>query len=371
MPVHTILVVAVAARRRRIVRKFEEAGADRPERARRLAELGVHETHLASRLARAGVLATSDGERYFLSADGLVRWKRRRNIYVLTALAFLATLAVVVLFVQLAATAQIQQRASDSGLPTADAQEQFLIRAKIVSERQTPDRQYAWRVTLDDGKRRHDAAVETEDGTTPGRRNYRFNIAAYELDKLLDLRMVAPSVARTIDGRPAALTWWVDDVAMMERDRRAKNIEPPDAVAWRNQIDAVRLFDELTSNPYRNIKSTRESSPTVDDGPPLDYLWMELLITRDWRVWLIDHTGMFRLHKQLQHPETLERCSRALLGNLRSLNRKVFEQKLGRYLSAERLDALEERRVLIVKHFQELIARRGEDNVLYDLVSRW
>jgi hypothetical protein len=93
------ILAAVAARRRRIVRKFEAAGADRPERARTLAELGVGETHLASRLARSGVLATQDGKRYFLSADGLARWDRRRNIYVLTVLGVLggAGLALVLL----------------------------------------------------------------------------------------------------------------------------------------------------------------------------------------------------------------------------------------------------------------------------------
>jgi hypothetical protein len=80
------------------LRKFEEAGADSPERARTLAELGVHERHLASRIIRSGVLATADGERYFLSADGLARWNRRRNTYVLTALGVLAILALALLW---------------------------------------------------------------------------------------------------------------------------------------------------------------------------------------------------------------------------------------------------------------------------------
>jgi hypothetical protein len=96
MPVPTIFIlpVSVAARGRRIVRKFQEAGAERPDRARTLAELGLGDTHLASRLERAGVLVTADGERYFLSADGLARWRRRRNIYVLIALAVVAGLAI-------------------------------------------------------------------------------------------------------------------------------------------------------------------------------------------------------------------------------------------------------------------------------------
>ena len=96
-PPSVFILAAVAARRRGIVRKFEEAGADQPERARTLAELGVHETHLASRLVRSGVLATADGERYFLSVDGLARWYRRRNTYVLTALGVLAALVLALL----------------------------------------------------------------------------------------------------------------------------------------------------------------------------------------------------------------------------------------------------------------------------------
>ena len=64
------------------------------------------------------------------------------------------------------------------------------------------------------------------------------------------------------------------------------------------------------------------------------------------------------------------RCDRALLRKLRELNKDVFEQQLAKYLSAEQLDALEARRALIVKHFDDHIARRGEADVLYDLPPR-
>jgi hypothetical protein len=259
------------------------------------------------------------------------------------------------------------QESRAPALMTPPEQEAFLSKAAIVAERRAPGRLYQWRVTLDDGVRRHDAAVETEDGATPSRRNYRFNVAAYELDKLLELRLVAPSVLRTMAGRPAALTWWVDDVAMDERSRREKNIEPPDAERWNQQIQAVRVLDELMSNPYRAMTPDRHGSRSSDDGPERDFLWMELLITRGWRAWLIDHTGTFRLRRQLEHPESLNRCDRALLARLRTLSKETFKHALGKYLSAARLDALDARRALIVKHFDEQIARRGEADVLYDL----
>jgi hypothetical protein len=102
LPVILIIpAVAAAVRQRRIVRKFREAGADQPERARTLAELGVLESHATKRFKRSGVLATADGVRYFLSADGLARWERRRNAYVLTAtLGALAVVALTWLFLR-------------------------------------------------------------------------------------------------------------------------------------------------------------------------------------------------------------------------------------------------------------------------------
>jgi hypothetical protein len=97
VPLTIAPVLAVAARRRRILRQFQEAGADQPERARTLAELGVQESHVSDRLMRSGVLATADGARYFLSAEGLARWKRRRNAYVLTALGAVAVVVLALL----------------------------------------------------------------------------------------------------------------------------------------------------------------------------------------------------------------------------------------------------------------------------------
>jgi hypothetical protein len=247
--------------------------------------------------------------------------------------------------------------------------EEFLLKATIGSERRMLG-QVAWRVRLDDGKRKHDAGVETEDGTTPTLRNYRFNVAAYEMDKALDLNLVPPSVVRPINGRLASVSWWVDDVAMVERDRRNKKIEPPDSKSWDEQMQAVRLFDELISNPYRNLNPENSLSTSSDNGPAPDYAWGELLITRQWRIWLIDHTGSFRTRRQLQHPETLRKCDRTLLSKLRGLNQDALKPRLGKYLAPEQLDALESRRELLVKHFSSLIAAKGESAVLYDLPAR-
>ena len=271
------------------------------------------------------------------------------------------TFLVSLLIVLLPATATAQERAAPSLLETRTEKEEFLLKASVIDEGDSstgPSK--FWRVTLDDGKRKHDAAIETSTWRDASRRDYRFNVAAYELDKALELNFVAPSVERAVKGQPAAFTWWVDDVLMNELARRGQKIEPADPDGWKKQMQVVRVFDELISNAYRNV------SPSFH----LATMWDNLLITREWRIWLVDHTRTFGTSRQLENPQSLGQCDRTLLRKLRELNREVMKQKLGKYLDSEQLDALEARRELLVKHFAEQIALKGEDAVLYDLPPR-
>lgn len=252
-----------------------------------------------------------------------------------------------------------QQPAAASSFDTRDEREAFLATASFATDAPTDGRP-SWRAGLDDGTRRHDASVVTEDGSGPTRRNYRFNVAAYELDKLLGLNLVPPSVERSVNGRPASVIWWLENFAMNELDRRRKGIDPPDPDRWGRQVQAVRVFDELISNTYR------------DTAPPLylNTVWDNLLITTDWTIWITDHTGAFRTRQDLQDPDSLIRCPRTVLGRLRQLNREQLQQTLQKYLSSQQLDALEVRRALLVRHFDYQIESHGEGVVLYDLPPR-
>ena len=156
------------------------------------------------------------------------------------------TLMVSMVIVLMPSTAGTQEQPVAPSVPMTRAEkEEFLLKASIVDEGDTSTGSKFWRVTLDDGKRKHDAAIETSTSRDASERNYKFNVAAYELDKALELNFVAPSVERTIKGQPAAFTWWVDDVLMNEQSRRGQKIEPPDPDRWKKQMQVVRVFDEL------------------------------------------------------------------------------------------------------------------------------
>jgi hypothetical protein len=252
-----------------------------------------------------------------------------------------------------------QPRAEAARPPASRAeQERFLLTARIAADPAAAlGAKQAARVRLDDGTFTHLAAAET--ATSP-ERDYRGNVAAYELDKALALDLVVPSVERSVDGRPASLTWWVEDILMSEVSRRARRVEPPDPELWGQQLQAVRVFDELVANAYRDARPEAHASTT----------WDNLLITRDWRIWLIDHRRAFGTSHRLALPETLTRCDRTLLVKLRELNPDALKRRLGTWLTPAQLDALDARRVRIAQHFDERIARDGEPAVLYDLPRR-
>jgi hypothetical protein len=146
--------------------------------------------------------------------------------------------------------------------------------------------------------------------------------------------MVPVSVSRRYRSKPSAFTWWVDDVAMDEGDRLKKKTSPPDYKTWNEQMQLVRLFDQLIYNVDRNMGN--------------------LLITKDWRVWAIDHTRAFRTHDQLKSPNNVTRCDRQMFQRLKDLNLDILKRELGPYLDTWQMKALLARRDAIVQRVESL-----------------
>jgi hypothetical protein len=217
-----------------------------------------------------------------------------------------------------------------------------------------------YRATLTDGRRTHDAHVSTVDvslkkyttklGTEYNfRDSYKFNIAAYRLDRMLDMRMIPPCVERIINEKPAAVSWWIDDVLGTELDRITKHWNPPDVKWWNEQNYCVRVFDQLIYNTDRNRGN--------------------LMFTKDWRVWMVDHTRAFRNQHALMDESRLVQCDRKLLARLKTLDEPGLVRNLSPYIDLDQIQAVLARRDLIVRHFEREVSMKGEDAVLFDLAN--
>jgi hypothetical protein len=235
--------------------------------------------------------------------------------------------------------------------------ETFLRTARIIRRRDAGDGVTgSRRVTLSDGRLTHDAHLQTVDESATVfqssrktelnfKDSYRYNIAAYRLAQAVGLTTVPMSVRRFIDGKTAAITWWLDDVLMNERQRLKAGSSSPDPRRTANQLQVMRVFDELIRNHDRNQGN--------------------LVWTTDWTLWLIDHTRAFRLHDTLLNPRTLVRCERGLLEGLKGLTQASLAQAVGDSLNEAEQRAVLIRRDQIVKLYQHRIATLGEAAVLF------
>ena len=214
------------------------------------------------------------------------------------------------------------------------------------------------RATASDGRLTHDVHIQSVDISRSRfvargarvelnfRDSYLYNVAAYRLAVLLGIDNVPMSVLRRVDGRPAAVTWWVDDVAMTEGERVDQRAMGPDPARTSRQFYTQYVFDELIQNRDRNQGNT---------------LW-----TTDWKMWLIDHTRAFRQDVELTRPEQLLRIDRELLDNLRGLTPEAVEAALRDVLSRGERSSVMRRRDLLLQHFDDRIARFGERTVVLD-----
>ncbi len=253
--------------------------------------------------------------------------------------------------------------AQQPGTPATDQEkEEFLRTATVTSSREIPvGVTHTRRAALTKSGYTHDAHIQTINESQREYRSargveinftdtYKYNIAGYRLDRLLGLNMMPVSVQRKIGGTTAAVTWWVDDVQMMELERHNKRLDAPDPEAWKRQMFMVRIFNELTYDSDANLGN--------------------LLIDKNWRLWIIDKTRAFRLMTNLRTAKTLEdpqlQCDRKVYAALKVLDQPLLEKQLMPFLTKPEIKAVLARRDRIVKIIDTHIASRGEANVLYD-----
>jgi hypothetical protein len=233
---------------------------------------------------------------------------------------------------------------------------EFLRTAEIVSMKDVPEGITHPRKVLlkKDGIQMHavfrdvneeKAMVRLKSGKTEVgfRDSFVFESAAYELSRLLGLDNVPPVVPRRVRAKSGSLQVWIEN-AMTETVRREKGLKPPNPQEWTRQVSTQRIFDALINNTDRNLGNT--------------------LIDSNWKMWMIDHTRAFRIQPELRNEPLLQSCERALWEKLRALDAAAVKERLKEYLREQEINAVLERRQMLVGHFQKLIDERGEQNVL-------
>jgi hypothetical protein len=174
--------------------------------------------------------------------------------------------------------------------------------------------------------------------------SWRTEVAAYELDKLIGLGMVPATVQRTYDGKQGSLQFFVDSV-MDEQQRLKKNVRPPNPILWNQQVQKIRLWDNLIYNTDRNMGN--------------------LLITSDWKIRLIDHSRTFRPFEQLKDPKSMTIFSRTLLDKISQLNEPMLKEHLGKYLTPPQITGILKRRDAILALSKKMVDEKGAGAVLY------
>jgi len=239
--------------------------------------------------------------------------------------------------------------------------EEFLKTAEIVGKEQIGGREAVtkpWRFALEKDGISRDAVWKNPEGMLKGFiEGWKWEIAAYRLDKHLELNMVPPTVEREFQGKRGCCQLWVTAEMDLRRKAREKIKTPSNKVYyWNNAIYLQQAFDNLIANEDRHQGN--------------------ILITKDWRMILIDHSRSFRTsekfstkliytEKNKEGPKIMRKLPRAFVEKLKALNFELIKNIVVEYLTDKEIEAVLMRRDLILKEIDKLIKKHGEADVLY------
>ena len=167
--------------------------------------------------------------------------------------------------------------------------------------------------------------------------SYRSEIAAYELDKLIELHMVPPTVERKIGSSTGAVVLWVENVSGWDVN---KDIHGPDATAWARELVRMKMFDQLCGNIDRNQGN--------------------LLYDAEYHVVLIDHSRAFVDTADMTKYQKYLFVDQPLWERMQALTMESLQPALGKWVSKGCLIAILQRRDRMGVEIERMRAKRGD-----------
>lgn len=166
--------------------------------------------------------------------------------------------------------------------------------------------------------------------------SYLSRIAAYEIDKLLGLDMVPPTVERDHGGTKGAAQLWVDNAVFR---KELEGQRSPDLEGWNMQMRRWRVFDNFVADLDPNAGNQ--------------------LVVRDpvWQLVLVDHSRAFSNVTRMVFD--MERIDRPFYDRLKALDKPTLDASIGK-LVLDGSRSLLRRRDIIVAHFDKLAKAKGE-----------
>jgi hypothetical protein len=173
---------------------------------------------------------------------------------------------------------------------------------------------------------------------------YQAEIAAYKLDRILQLDLVPPTVERRVDNQIVSIQLWIEN-AMLLKEARDTALRAPDPDAWDCQLQRAHLFEDLVANVDKN-----EGSP---------------VITPEWDLIVLDHSLAFTTTTAQPYAigTVLDHVDRPFFDRVKTLDKSAVDRALGDLLEPAALGALFTRRDAMVGGFEHLAAEKGADRV--------
>jgi hypothetical protein len=171
--------------------------------------------------------------------------------------------------------------------------------------------------------------------------SYKSEIAAYEIDKLLELNMVPPKVERRFEGEIGVAVMWVAPTKSFADHGGLPRPPALQAAAWNRQIVRAKMFQNLIGDIDPNLGN-----------------W---LVDPAWNLILVDHSRALTNTTTLVHD--MQSIDAPLWTRITTLTEAELTGAAGSWMGSREIRAVLTRRERMQAQVERLVRSRSEGQV--------